>query len=601
MRTMLLKAKHFIDLLFAGFIETIDLILQSSLLKLLSSMSIRYKIACIITTVLTLTVFSLGYLTFTQQTLILHQEMQKRAEVLVHQLAAAGKEGILTKQELHVFSTITEIQKKTGVVYAMILDARGTIFIHNELSMKGKVLTDKTDQMSLNTDALLFQEIKYDGQPVLDATYPIIYKPRNIRVGFAKIGLSEKDLLATIAEQKKKFFWVSFAFVIIGVFLSFSLARILTKSIYTLEEGMQRVTMGDLSRQVPVSDKDEIGRLTEAFNQMTLSLREKLHMEKYLSRSTVKSIKKNRDRSQLKLGGIKKHVTTLFSDVRGFTSLSEKMSPEEVVALLNVYLNLQGKVIRRWGGVVDKFIGDEVMAIFEGAEADLNAARSAVEIQRYCQSLNWARGKTGQKQLHIGIGLNSGEVIMGNMGSVEQMDYTVIGDNVNIAARLCSIALPGQIVISKVIADQIAEKASIERLEPVTLKGKAIPLDIYSVIDIKGLTRKYMRQSVEASVIFHPVGIPHDKSRAVAKYLSPSGCLMEVTSPVDVGSKLCLLIDHRRFENLNIVATVHRIRKQNSKYYIGMIFNELDDASKCSIISWVHEVESDVVDSVLAT
>jgi len=357
--------------------------------------------------------------------------------------------------------------------------------------------------------------------------------------------------------------------------------------------------MGDLSRQVPVSNTDEIGRLTEVFNQMILSLREKLHMEKYLSRSTVKSIKKNRDRSQLRLGGIKKDVTMLFSDVRGFTSMSEKMRPEEVVTLLNVYLNLQGKVIRRWGGIVDKFIGDEVMAIFEGSKADLNAVRSAVEIQRYCESLNWARGKTGQKQLQIGIGLNSGEVVMGNMGSVEQMDYTVIGDNVNIAARLCSIAKPGQIVVSKVIADKIFEKANVEKLEPVTLRGKAVPLDIYCVSDIKGLTRKYMRQTMEAPVIVHPVGMPDQRNWAMTKYLSPSGCLLEVNFALDIGSKVGLIVDHKRFENLKFVATVKHIRKHNAKFYIGMIFDELDDASKCRIISWVHEVESDVIDGAV--
>ncbi len=597
------KSKHFFDLVVLGFAETCDqlfngYIKRTFLFRFLSSISIRYKIAATITILLALTVFSLGYVTFTRQTAILRQEMQNRAEVLVQQLASAGKEGILTKQELHVYSTIAEIQKKSGVVYAMVVDPQGAVFIHSVLEMKGKMLVGKADKAAMSAEDLLFQETIHEGRPVLDATYPIVFKPKNIKIGIARIGLSEEALHAAIRKQKIIFFWISIGFIGAGLLLSFGLARILTKSICTLEEGMRRVAMGDLSRQVAAPYRDEIGRLTEVFNQMILGLREKLHMEKYLSRSTVRSIKKNRDISHLKLGGRKKHVTALFSDVRGFTALSERMRPEEVVKLLNIYLNLQGKVIRQWGGVVDKFIGDEVMAIFEGQGAEINAVRSAVEIQRYCESLNWARAKTGQKQLQIGIGLNSGEVVMGNMGSEEQMDYTVIGDNVNVAARLCSIALPGQIVISKVIADLVGDLATVTKLEPVMVKGKDKLLEVYNVTDVKGSTRKYMRQTTETPVVYYPADLPNEMQRAVAKNISPSGCLLEVAAPIPAATRLCMEIDHKCFHGLKLRAVVHHAKKMYSKHFVVVRFEELDEASKYGIIAWVHEVESDIIDTV---
>jgi adenylate cyclase len=600
MRYVLIKAKRYFELVFTGFVGTRDLLFDWLALPftLLSSMGIRYKIAATITLILSLTVCSLGFMTFTRQTAMLQEEMQNRAEALVQQLAAVGKEGILTKQELQVYSTVNDIQKKTDVVYAMILDSKGTVFIHNVLSMKGKVLSGKADQMALSTNGLLFQETQYEGQPVLDATYPIVFKPKNIKIGVARIGLSQVAFHAALREQKMLFFWISLSFIGVGVLLSFGLARILTKSIYTLEEGMQRVTQGDLRRQIEVLDKDEIGRLTEAFNQMILSLREKLHMEKYLSRSTVKSIKKNRDLSQLKLGGKKKHVTVLFADVREFTALSERMRPEEVVKLLNIYLNLQGKVIRQWGGVVDKFIGDEVMAIFEGEGSERNAVRAAMDIQRYCASLNWARAMTGEKQLHIGIGLNSGEVVMGNMGSMDQMDYTVIGDNVNIAARLCSIAAPGQIVVSKVIADQLGEDANVTRLDPVLVKGKDRPLENYQVTDVKGAARAYMRQTLEAPCAYRFTVVPYDAGRAIVKNISPSGCLLEVSSVIGVGTRVRLQIEHKCFRNLNLEGIVHRVRSQQGKHYVGMDFNALDDVSKHGIITWMHEIETDIMEAV---
>ena len=163
-------------------------------------------------------------------------------------------------------------------------------------------------------------------------------------------------------------------FVAIGLLIAFGLSRVLTQPIYTLAVAIQMVAGGDLSQQVKVFYRDEIGRLTESFNQMILSLREKLHMEKYLSNSALKSIRKSRDTAKLRLGGERKQVTALFSDVRGFTSMSEKLSPEEVVKILNIYLNLQAKVITHRGGNVDKYVGDEVMAIFEGDDRELRCA-----------------------------------------------------------------------------------------------------------------------------------------------------------------------------------------------------------------------------------
>ena len=292
-----------------------------------------------------------------------------------------------------------------------------------------------------------------------------------------------------IARQKLTFFWISLVFVAIGLLIAFALAKVLTGPIYTLAVGMQIVAGGDLNQQVKVAYKDEIGKLTESFNQMVLSLREKLHMEKYLSHSTLKSIRKVRDASELKLGGERKYVTALFSDVRGFTEMSEKMSPEEVVEVLNIYLNLQEKIVRNWGGNVDKYVGDEIMAIFEGKGQEINAVRAAIETQRFCRTLNWAREKLGKKQMNVGIGLNSGDVVMGNMGSQEQMNYTVIGDNINLTARLCSAAAAGQVVISKATADALGKEATLSKLESIKVKGKERLIEIYEASAVKGVVR----------------------------------------------------------------------------------------------------------------
>jgi len=354
-----------------------------------------------------------------------------------------------------------------------------------------------------------------------------------------------------------------------------------------------------LRRLVAVQSDDEIGHLTSAFNNMILSLREKLLMEKYLSQPTVASIKEHRDVTQLKLGGERKYVTALFSDARGFTSLSEKMSPEDVVRLMNVYLNLQAQVIHQFGGTIDKFVGDEVMAIFEGRGNEINAVRAAMEIQSYSRELNAARTAAGEKTISIGIGLNSGEVVMGNMGSEDHMDYTVIGDNINIAARMCGIAQPGQVLASKSIADAIGEDATMLDMHPVMVKGKDQPIGVAEVVTVKGGSRRYMRKSTEATATYTLEGFSDETYTAFIKNISPGGCLLAIDTPVGIGSKLNLALNLLALDNMTVRATVYHARKQERAYYIGLCFEDLEVEARHRIIQWTHQVNSEIVEGLL--
>ncbi|MGV8059269.1 MAG: adenylate/guanylate cyclase domain-containing protein [Smithellaceae bacterium] len=566
-----------------------------------SSMSIRYKIAGALILVLVLAIASLGMVTFSHQKRILEEEIKKRAGVFVHQLAGIGKEGLMTKDDLSVFSAIKDIQKHTGVVYAMVVDKNGAIFVHSTLTEKGNVISGPLDKNALNTQQLLFQQTTYNNEPVMDAALPVtvMYQDKNIRIGTARIGLSEKELQNAIAKQKMTFFWISLVFVAIGFLIAFTLAKVLTGPIYTLAVGMQIVASGDLNQQVKVAYKDEIGKLTESFNQMVLSLREKLHMEKYLSHSALKSIRKGRDKSHLKLGGERKYVTALFSDVRGFTSMSEKMSPEEVVDVLNIYLNLQASIVSNWGGVVDKYVGDEIMAIFEGKGQEINAVRAAIEIQRFCRTLNWARAKLGKKQMNLGIGLNSGDVVMGNMGSQELMNYTVIGDNINLTARLCSTAQAGQVVISKSTADAVSKAVTLNKLESVNVKGKERLIDIFEATAVTGVSRETMRRDVHIKATYNLAGLVDEINTATVKNLGSGGCLLESSVPLGGGSQLILHINDKSLKHLSDVkATVRHARKLNDLYYIGVSFDGLPEMGQANVIDWVHQVESEITQTV---
>jgi adenylate cyclase len=572
--------------------------LMKRALKLFSSLNVRYKIAAMLIAVLSLAVLSLGIVTFTRQNAILRTELNNRAAILVQQLANVGKEGLLTKQELPVFSAISDIQTHADVVYSMVLDDEGRVFAHNDLTRKGTVLRGPFDQAALKADDLLFRETALNGTPVLDATIPILLKSKNLRIGVARIGLSKKALIASISRQQRIFLWIALGFIATGLIASFSLARLLTKPLDSLAEGIQVVARGELRKTVPVRYDDEIGRLTAAFNQMILSLREKLLMEKYLSQSTVLNIKEHRDVTQLKLGGERKYVTALFSDARGFTSLSEKMSPEEVVSLMNIYLNLQTTVIHQWGGIVDKFVGDEVMAIFEGRGMEINAVRAAVEIQNFCKALNAARAAAGERTISVGIGLNSGEAVMGNMGSEEHMDYTVIGDSINVAARLCGVAQPGQVLVSKTIAEVLGEQASWKELPPVTVKGKDHAIGIAEALAVKGGARRFMRKTTDTAVTYTLEGFSEETNSGVVRNIGPGGCLVEVSGPIAIGSKVNISFNFVAVGAISVRATVYHARKQSRTYYVGLCFTDMPEEVKHRIVQWIHQVNVEIVEGL---
>jgi len=208
--------------------------------------------------------------------------------------------------------------------------------------------------------------------------------------------------------------------------------------------------------------------------------------KKYVSTQIVDQLLENDE--LLNLGGQEQNATILFSDIRGFTSLSENMKPSEVVETLNDYFNQMIEIIFKYNGILDKIIGDELMVIYgvpNSNENDSeNAVRTAIEMQEKLIEFNLERFLYQKKPIKVGIGINRGSVISGNIGSSHQMDFTVIGDSVNLASRLCSHAQPGEIIISdNVWKDLINQNFFIsKKLKPIKVKGKEKPIIIKEIL-----------------------------------------------------------------------------------------------------------------------
>ncbi len=203
---------------------------------------------------------------------------------------------------------------------------------------------------------------------------------------------------------------------------------------------------------------------------------------RYVSKEVVDHLLKNE--KSLELGGKEQEISVLFVDIRGFTSISEKLKPKQVIEFLNYYFSKMTDVVFKNNGTLDKFIGDCIMAVFNSPENDpdhaYNAVKTAVEMQEACK-----KQKQGLPAIKIGIGVNTGRAVVGNMGSTQRQEFTALGDTVNTSSRLCGEAEGGQIIIGEKTYEQCKNKIKAKKLPPMKVKGKAKALTVYEVLGLK--------------------------------------------------------------------------------------------------------------------
>ena len=221
-----------------------------------------------------------------------------------------------------------------------------------------------------------------------------------------------------------------------------------------------------------------------AIEDITQQNKIKNTFKRYVSKQIVEKLLDSKD--GLNLGGELRNVTILFTDIRGFTSMSENMEPEEVVSTLNDYFTEMIDIVFKYNGTLDKIVGDELMIVFgapiSGADDTKRALDTAIEMMERLDSFNKKRKTKKLLPINIGVGINHGPVISGNIGSREMMDYTVIGDTVNLAARLCGHAPPGNIIVSPSVHRKTSKLYKYQKLEPIEVKGKKKKIQIQKVL-----------------------------------------------------------------------------------------------------------------------
>ena len=281
--------------------------------------------------------------------------------------------------------------------------------------------------------------------------------------------------------------------ILIASVVALAIARTVSEPVQQLAAHTQRVAQGDYTARVDLKRADELGQLAAAFNSMSAGLAERDQIRDLLDKNVSPEIASRLLREGSALGGEEREVTVLFADLRGFTTLSEKLAAPELIALLNRYLDRMSGEVERHGGVIDKFIGDAIMALFGAPVSQSDSAdralAAALAMERALVGLNHELAAEGRPPLALGIGINTARVVAGNIGSHRRLNYSVIGDGVNVAARLQSLTRTPEyrtnIITSAATAAAVQTKAGlvIRPLGKVQVKGRAAALEIFAVGD----------------------------------------------------------------------------------------------------------------------
>lgn len=359
--------------------------------------------------------------------------------------------------------------------------------IGNPSSEKGQDYSSHPDVVEAIDGTPL--QVVIEKEPTPDGreeTYADIVAPVRLADGDSGAVEIKLDLTATLAQLRAGYrniellivLVILVAFVGITAILLYSVGRTVIRPILRFSEAMEKVGKGDLDVRLGMTRSDEIGDMAGRFDEMVTGLKERFELSHYVSKSTFGAV-----RQKVTKGGAgaveKRRLTLFFSDVRNFTAYAEHTAPERVIAVLNSLLGLQEKIIAREGGEVDKYVGDETMAIFVDPAG---ALRAALKVHAAAE-----KASASLDNLRLGIGLHIGELVEGDIGSPSMMDHTVIGDTVNTAARIEAAAKPGQILVSEELACEpgIADLFEFQGTGTINAKGKSQPVKVRGLRGLK--------------------------------------------------------------------------------------------------------------------
>lgn len=465
---------------------------------------IKIKLAVILSSLLFVTTFSIGVILVAHQKASLEEQLRSMAGTITHEFANDSKIPFMQRDSLAMNLLIQNILKYPGIHDSYLLNHNFQIEAHKDLLEVGVDFTDfDATLVSAREEAPPWLVLEKEG--LLTFVSPIVF--RYTTVGYAVISFSDSFIQEQVRRAIKRVAVIGALAAGAVTLLSIPLASGLLRPVFRLFEGTREIAMGNFDYRIPEVRKDELGILVKSFNRMASELKKKEILKgvfnRYVSPHLADEILK--DPEKIRLGGERREVTVMFADIRGFTSIARQMEPEEIVELLNRYFTVITEVIFRFEGTVDKFMGDCVMSVFGApikSEAHLEQGlKAAMAIKKAVEELNRVRSQDGRVALEMGIGLSSGEVIAGNMGSMVRMDYTAVGDTVNLASRLTDLSGGGDILVSEAVFDAVRGKVEAEEIRGVVIKGFEQPVTLYNIKGFSGEWRVEVEGIVQLALM----------------------------------------------------------------------------------------------------
>lgn len=453
--------------------------------------NLKVKIASLVVILIFIIMLAVSYITIIQVREAKEEETSRRAKAIAKMIANVKLTSLVSGVALDpkIMDSFVAVAKglDDNIAYITVVDENNRL-LAGEINPRFVQMDERRGKRA--TLEYLAQEGKGIGEGLkaiaIDlgiGTYP---------KGKVKVGFTLRKMEEEIAYARNRNIIITALFILLGMAGSITLAGNITRPIRKIVSAMNKVSEGDLSQKVEVKSRDEIGTLANTFNFMTEGLREREWIKdtfaRYVSKQVAHKILKEKDRLILK--GELRRVTILFADIREFTSLAERMKPEEVVSLLNECFDVLIDTIFKYEGTLDKFVGDAVMAVYgaplEQDEPELKAVKTGLEMQEALYRLNQRRKEEGKPPINIGIGINTGEVVAGNIGSEKRMEYTVVGREVNLAQRIETRTERGQVLISESTYQAVKDRIEAIKLEPIRMKGVGEPVQLYQVTGLKG-------------------------------------------------------------------------------------------------------------------
>ncbi|MEJ2141132.1 MAG: adenylate/guanylate cyclase domain-containing protein [Gammaproteobacteria bacterium] len=468
---------------------------------------IAYKLAFVITLLITSSMVILGLVIVSSQTQVHKQQMASFGQAVVTQLAESSKELVLSDDLLGLMVVISNLGANNSVLGAVVYSENGKILASSGVLPNNDIirLYGQSKQLNNNQYNAEWQSINDNGELVDAISYITPIRFKGLIAGHALVTFSKATMTKSIHETIRAIIAATALMIILGVITSLIMGKRLSRPIHNLMDASKAIDSGNYNFRIKERRNDEIGYLTEAFNSMAKNMLEKTQVEsafsRFVSTNVAKQIMDNLD--EIQLGGTHVNASVLFADIVGFTSLSEKMTPDEVAKLLNEYFTYIAMASELYNGTIDKYMGDCAMVVFgvpeEDPEHKFNALACAVMIQRLVGRLNAIRIREGKFAIHFRIGVNTGSMLAGNMGSADRMQYTVVGETVNLASRLHTAAGKDQIAITEQFYSDkdVKWRVHATRHKSIQLRGIAEPVSTFLINDVSASYRATMDAQIE--------------------------------------------------------------------------------------------------------